>query len=294
MKIRDEELDYKHHLAFDKNLGLLTGDPIQDAYWYRQAERMHSLHVSDAVRDVLQDAVIFAQKADNPEADFHLRFGVASRAYFIWVALRKLLDLIPPDREEPLPLDFVHEAAMDLNVIYINIRGTLDNFAWCLLYLFGTKDTQRLPPAAVDLFGKNFLKDPNFAEVATYLKKFEAWNKELRGRRDPAAHRIPLSVPRAVLDNTAQEEYARVSTEHDEAYNAAFDPLGGAANRTEHLERTDLLNRELERIGRFEPVFVHHPDEGCMKIYPTVPQDIGQLVRITRGLSDIILGKLKT
>src|ERR1700687_5755736 len=127
MTISDEDLEYDHHLEFYKRLGHLTGDPKEDAHWHREAEYMHFLCVSDAIRDVQEDAVVLSEKVTNPEANLQLRFGVARRTKFIWYSQRNIVDLIR-EREEPLPLESVEEVARDLNVIYINIRGTLDNF----------------------------------------------------------------------------------------------------------------------------------------------------------------------
>src|SRR5271155_325295 len=114
MGIRDEELGHEHHLAFYERLGHLTGDPKRDAYWHRQAEYMHALSVSDAIRDVIWEAVTLSQQVVDTEADLHLRFGVARRTKSIWLSLRRLLSLIHPEREEPLPGDSVDEAATDL------------------------------------------------------------------------------------------------------------------------------------------------------------------------------------
>ncbi len=221
-----------------------------------------------------------------------LRFGAARRTKFIWLSLRQLLGLIPPDRTEPLPSDDVDEAARDLNVIYINIRGTLDNFAWCLVYLFGEEKTRRFPPMKIHLFGSDFHKDANLREVAEFVNGFAEWNKELKARRDPAAHRIPLSVPPAVLNEAAQKEYARLSAEHTEVSNAAARAVGEGADSSALFEKATLLHDRLQRVGAFSPVFAHHLDEGATKIYPFVPQDIGKLVKVVRGLTDIISGKL--
>jgi hypothetical protein len=41
----------------------------------------------------------------------------------------------------------------------------------------------------------------------------------------------------------------------------------------------DRINSAKQRkIGTFVPCFVHHPGEGQMELYPTVPQDIASIV----------------
>jgi hypothetical protein len=286
--ISDEQLDYKSHIAFYENIGGLTGDPKRDRYWYQQAEYLHALSVCDAVLDTHIKAVSLAQEIGNTGADFQLRFGVARRAKFIWLSLRNIIRLMHPEREEPLLRDQVEEAARDLNVIYINIRGALDNFAWVLVDLFGDEKTRRLRPIQISLFGEKFLKDRNLVKVAEFVRRFSDWNSELKGRRDPAAHQIPLSVPPALIDEETRPEFERVHAAYVEAFNGLGKDDGSNKDLLSKFERVDALFGRLERIGKFVPLFVHHPDEGAIKVYPTVPADVGQLVRIGRGLIEII------
>ena len=292
MNISDEKLDYEHNVAYYARLGLLTGDPEKDAQWYCEAKETHAQIVSYAIREVYIDAVALGTTVNSAEAHIQLNYGVGRRTKFIWLSLQQLLRLIPPNRNEPLPNVDVDEVARDLNVIYINIRGTLDNFAWCLVDLFGDEETRKLRPMSIHLFGKDFLNDVNLCEVAGFVKDFAEWNKELKDRRDPAAHRIPLSVPPAVLNEAAQEEYARLSAEYHEASNEAVTAVREGAESSAMFKKSELLYDTLERVGTFSPWFMHHPDEGVIEIYPSVPQDIGRLVKIARGLMDMISAKL--
>lgn len=79
-----------------------------------------------------------------------------------------------------------------------------------------------------------------------------------------------------------------MSEEYTNAVNDAFMHAGNWEEAAPKFERADVLNEKLQRIGKFLPVFVHHPNEGMVRIYPTVPEDIGQLVRIARGIFDIV------
>jgi hypothetical protein len=83
MPISDSQLDFDHHLDFFRNLGSLTGDRKRDAHCYREAEYMHALCVSDAIRDLHIDSATHAQTIGSPEANFQLRFGIARRSKFI-------------------------------------------------------------------------------------------------------------------------------------------------------------------------------------------------------------------
>jgi hypothetical protein len=288
MPISDAQLSFDHHLDFFRKLGALTGDERKDAHCYRQAEHMHALCVSDAIRDVHFDSAALSQNIKSTEANFHMRFGVARRSKFIWLSFRGILGSVMTDRIESPLSDQVEEVARDLNVIYINIRGTLDNLAWLLFDLFAGDATRKLPPIKIGLFNSEFLKDQNLAHVAEFMEPFKEWNRELSTRRDPATHRIPLSVPPAFIDADTKDEYQRVSEDYATAVNDAFKHPADWEVAAPKFERVDALNDKLQRIGKFLPVFVHHPDEGMMKIYPAVPEDIGQLVRIARCIFDIV------
>jgi hypothetical protein len=43
---------------------------------------------------------------------------------------------------------------------------------------------------------------------------------------------------------------------------------------------------EMEKLGTFLPCFMHHPDEGLIRIYPTIPADIAHLLAIGRIVVD--------
>jgi hypothetical protein len=195
MPISEEQLGFAHHLDFFRGLGALTGDEKRDAHCYRQAEHMHALCICDAIRDVHFDSAALSQNIKSVEANLQLRFGVARRSKFIWLSFRGILGTVMTDRTEPLLSDQVEEVARDLNVIYINLRGTLDNLAWLLFDLRAGDATRKFPPIKIGLFSNEFLKEENLADVAKFMEPFKGWNRELSSRRDPAAHRIPLSVP---------------------------------------------------------------------------------------------------
>ena len=142
------------------------------------------------------------------------------------------------------------------------------------------------------LFSKELLKDPSMIDVALLVGGFEKWNDDLKTRRDPAAHRIPLSVPPSALNAADQKKAAEIDAEIVAARSEANELLAVGGNALPPLEKVSLLYSKLRRIGTFLPVFVHHPSEGAMKIYPTVPEDIGTMIRITRDLSVLIRTRL--
>jgi len=286
LKTGKAELSYDHHIAPYR--GFLKGDATKDAYWHHQAQYIHAVVVCDAIRDVHQRSIFLAQSVQNTEAEFQLKFGVGRRTKFIWLSLREIVGLIQPNRKELLLIDDAEQAARALNVIYINIRGSLDNFAWCLLSMFASEPPHGLPPSRVNLFGSEFQRALGTSELVDFIDEFADWNKDLKERRDPAAHRIPLSVPPAALDEKSQPRYQAALSKYNEVLGTAISAAGAGSESEGLFDEANSQFVRLQRIGSFIPVFVHHPDEGLVSIYPVVPTDIAMLAQISSGLLEFI------
>jgi hypothetical protein len=100
-----------------------------------------------------------------------------------------------------------------------------------------------------------------------------AWHTDLKNRRDPPAHRILLYVPPAILSPEEQERYAALDKQ-----------ISGTKSEQERK----VLSAQQRRIGTFMPYFIHHPDEGRMAIYPTVPQDIANLIKVAKLVPTVL------
>jgi hypothetical protein len=172
----------------------------------------------------------------------------------IFSAYRAITCIIPPDKERPPPYDEHSNLSRDINIIYMNLRGTLDNFAWCFLYEKEASAVSSFSRMNIDLFAKKFRELPSFAKIAREISVHDDWNKEVKERRDPVAHRIPLYIPPSIVDPREAERYKELVGEY------AFE--------------------QLANIGSFYPCFQHHPDEGIIPIYPTLPTDMAHLIRI--------------
>ncbi|MBZ9998123.1 hypothetical protein [Mesorhizobium sp. BH1-1-4] len=289
----NELLEYQTH--FEGYQSFLTGDAEKDACWHFEAQETHAICVLSAIQGVQLEIIELSAIIKNEDAYYNLNFGAARRSRMISGAFRQLHYLIAPNRSEPMLHDDVFEAARALNDIYIHTRGFLDNYAWALVHLFGDEASKALHRGEVDLFGKKFLSTSSFSEFKDVLAPFANWNLELKERRDPVAHRIPLSVPPSFLNDTDQAEFSEVNKRFEAArkllsevtQNGETPPEADAA-----AAEADKLYERLQKIGRFAPIIVHDPKEGGTRIYPTVPHDIGRLVRISRELNHRISRRL--
>ena len=82
-------------------------------------------------------------------------------------------------------------------------------------------------------------------------------------------------------------EYRKLESEWHEttmraARNAATD------DGAKLYEEAKKIFAAMQKVGSFKPIFLHHPKEGALGIYPTVSQDIGRVVIISRGVIDIM------
>jgi hypothetical protein len=48
------------------------------------------------------------------------------------------------------------------------------------------------------------------------------------------------------------------------------------------------IHTDRQTVGRFPSLFLHHPDEPALPIYPTVPEDVCSLVAIAEAVMAII------
>lgn len=261
-----EELDIDYHRQ--KYAAFITTVNTKTAtYFTHQALQSHSLVVKNALNDAQTLAVMIAEKLSE-QARYYILYGAARRLEMMRVSYCDILRCIATDRTEPLTSDEEATVERALNVIYINVRGVLDNYAWCLFHQTMTDKTRKLVPAKVGLFSKEFMADANLVDdLRPELRKFDAWHTELKDRRDPAAHRIPLSVPPCVLNPEEAARYAALEIQ---------------ILTTKSEQDRNVLNAQQRKIGTFVPCFVHHPDVEGTAIYPTVPQDIANLIKIIK------------
>lgn len=273
MFLTDERLTHAAHLADHR--WNMTGNEANDSYFRNEATDMHALVVIDAVSELLANAVQVGREKGGGVHN-HLVFGVGRRAGDIRVSLRDIVSTSPPDRTKPLDQNETDIVSRGLNTIYINIRGGLDNFAYAMIEKHGGLDALGLKPPHVDLFGDRFQKSEAGAALVGDLGQFVPWVEELAERRNPAAHRIPLSVIPARLND---EEFA----ERQRLINEMLAPrLDGTIDWVKKRAEHDAIKAKIAMLGTYLPQFAHDPNEGVTDIYPTVAEDVGAMVRIGR------------
>jgi hypothetical protein len=259
---------FDHFLADQKALiygpdGI--GEP--DEHVISSALQEQSLILLDQLRGHLERCPSLSGLMTSPRARDFICYGTGRRLSMIWRAYRSIVINAPPDRVRPLTSDESGDLTEDINIIYLNIRGVMDNLCWALLHEYAP-DLTILRPSKVGLFLPSLTKDQRFAGLVECLQHHDGWDRDVKSRRDPAAHQIPLYIPPQTLTPHEAAEYQKTYGDY------------WTSVASHNFNEADEIMRHLDRIGRFTPYFAHNPDEGAMPIYPTVSNDIAHLVAI--------------
>lgn len=275
----DEELNFERFVA--KRANLVYGPGWQGAvpdWLIASTQQTFSLQIMDKLRQTIGASIALSKLMKANGAVYDLRFGAARRLQMMWHAYHNLLHVASSfDRKEPLTSEESCELTQDLNVIYINIRGTLDNLCWALLHEHAPDRVMTLDRWKVGLFSLSIVGDGRFNSLATIIQAHRSWSQELKDRRDPAAHRIPLTVPPRSV--TAPE-----AAVYEELYG---DYLQAASDL--NLDEAEASVQRMGSVGHFDPCFMHDPKEGLIPIYPTVPDDIGHVIDLFRAVEAFLV-----
>ena len=138
------------------------------------------------------------------------------------------------------------------------------------------------------LFLNKYRNVTQLGDFHTISASYTEWYKEIRQRRDPVAHRIPLSVPPAFQDDETIIEYQDVQQKHATALQNFFAVVSTSSAQAEidaAQAEIDRLYSKLQTIGKFAPFIVHDPNDDMVRIYPTVAEDIGTFVHLGRDIN---------
>lgn len=271
MSLFDDDLSID--LAYQRQIKLAylgTADGTLDDELLLDASYHYALLLFDVLRNTFIEAIELGACVSSERAKYFLTFGAARRLEMIWFAYRCVIFEASADRKHPLTSDESRRLTQALNSIYVNIRGTLDNICWALLYLFAEPKISTLRESQVGLFLPCIMLDDRFKVLADHLERHSDWNINFKERRDPSAHRIPLTVPPQEVNELEAELYT-------DARSAMLDAL-----RLADVKTVIAAIKHQESIGHFVPYFIHDPARGGIPLYPTVPIDIAHLIQIFR------------
>jgi hypothetical protein len=238
--------------------------------------RHHALTVLEGLRDGVAEVILVAGALGQGPANEFLVHGVGRRLSMMIHALETLLDILPLEREQPLTEDEGKDVTRDLNVIYINMVGVIDNLAWCAFHHRAPEALGGIPRSHVGLFSTRLRKTAQLQGLADQIEDYRPWFGDLRSKRDPSAHQIPLYLPPALLGPAEAAEHERLGQRGNDAI-----------ARRDFAEWGAIMDQQ-RRLGRVAPIFLHSIEQPFYRFYPTIPEDIGFMLKLIRVVTGFL------
>ncbi len=273
-----ESLNFQDHLDFYKRHFRCEEKPSE--YAIRQAWCTHAVAIFNPLRDLSLETVQLSERMSSKDAAIFLKYGVSKRLLAIWYSYRTITSIAHPERTEPLTENESHELDNVINLIYMHLRGVLDNYAWAYLYEKEPallQDNNGKARKLIGLFNDDFKKNSNKKDFWNEINEYKTWSTELSAKRDPVAHRIPLYVVPSILTHEQHETYQKLEQEYSEALSIM------------DFEKIDALFPALRSLGVLPMQFAHNPDENPFPIYPTIPSDMANLIKIQKIILKYLL-----
>lgn len=269
MTIRDEwTFDY----YLNQHKTLLGKNPESDHHWICQSQHDHALNILQACQDLHIESIEKAAKFSEGKVRDLILHGLGRRTRTVWIGFRKIYWKIAPDRTTPLNSDDNTELSDAINSVYINIRGSLDLLANSIHeQLFPQAN---LTPTSIGLYDNRWQKHLNSHTFKSLLQSHSQWFHEMKERRDPAAHRIPLSFVPSVLSPSDLERRNLLVGRVNE--------LSASKNDDLDLQQSKLdeIFAQIEDLGQFLPLFTYDQSFKPIPLYPTLPTDLAHYLEI--------------
>jgi len=213
-------------------------------------------------RDLLADLYQLGQRATTVGGRRHVAAGL-SRRHLLLQRCRLWLRKECSKHKKTVTAYVATDLAVYVNAYYLSLAGALDNLAWLLLYelkLLTPVDEDDIKTRRLATLTSKKLRGllaESHPEIGQRVEQSVDWYWDIRDLRDPAAHRLPLTVVAGVLDADDHREAIRLKERASEAMNAG-----------DIHEGMDLLF-QASSLGTFRP-WLENP-EGYQKGFYYLP-----------------------
>lgn len=269
-----ESLDFADHWATHARLHS-SSNPETAVYFYKRAQSQHAYVVQGAVLSCVSRGHSLAAKLKQKKAINLTRFAFGRRIIILHENLRQILFLAHPERDATLNSSEQSQLSSHINSIYIHLLGCLDNIAMILYHEFDY--SLNLRDRDISLFKIYKKMDPRkqkFYESISFLQEW--FVRDLKPRRNPVAHRFPLYAIPSVLLPADLPHFEQIQLE----YNKAFSEM--------KLEKAQRLLEDIEKLGKFIPAFTDGIEVDFTPIYPTIPNDVANFLKIFRAFDAVL------
>jgi len=215
----------------------------------------------------------------NEKSLIYLIYGATRRLFMIKTSFTELIEVAPIERTAALSDDEVSTIEIHLNSILINIFGLIDCLLWTTLY-HSDVDPEPFEKSPMKVrFNKSFFQKIELGSKKTSsLLNFDAWLTDFKSKRNSSAHKIPYYVPPSSIEESERQKYIELNEQ-----------LGRAMLDID-VDEHEKICKELEELGTFCPMFAQDPFQKPYAIYPTIPDDICQLLNLIQVFVDHFKG----
>jgi hypothetical protein len=229
-----------------------------------------------SLEDCMLELYAFSSSLKDQNAIENLCQGVIRRGFLNAHCLRRIYQISPPTRNNPL----TYEEGKDINVFLLaflfNISAIIDNLSWVWFYeknVYEKEDPDKYK-FNVHLFNKDFKKYLT-DNVRKEIRKFDKWLIHVKTFRDPIAHRIQPYVIPGFLDEEGLKKYNLLVSK----FNIETD-----------IEERDRLLKQMDNCLVYEPAYMHSASEGSpiVAMHAQLLTDTKRIIELT----EIIKGNL--
>jgi hypothetical protein len=199
-------------------------------------------------------------KLKSKRAQKYLMQGAGRRINILSRCIDNVFKIFPLEKSDLLSSNELTDLSINLHAFFVNISGILDNLGWVYIFennLFGEPKEGKVNKYGVGLFNKKTQEHLNH-RLKAYLtsSRTQSWyNNYSKNYRDALAHRVPLYVPPAALNDEEVEEY--LSLERSLWDFSSIDKIDGH----------DLNRIKQSQLGRPCHFFTHSLDEDRQPMY---------------------------
>lgn len=147
--------------------------------------------------ELITDAHLIQASTPLKESTF-FNYGLTRRLFHLRYITSRLAEILPNKSHDFSNFnDNDDEIDVLINALYINLTGILDNLAWVLVEFYKLE----IKKEKVGLFNKKFWQTCNNLkdlQDSIMTNDYVEWHKELKSKRDPIAHRVPLYIPKKI------------------------------------------------------------------------------------------------
>jgi hypothetical protein len=204
---------------------------------------------------MLEKNVVLVQSLINKDIKKDLQFGLNVR---LNILIENIIGI-----EKSLKSENSFNLTMQINSIYIHIKGILDNLASILNTRFNLSIKNKFHIVLTHDKFKYELKNKSNNLYNLIENNFNDWLKSIKDKRDPIAHREPLYVPPKII--TSKKEVEK------------FEEINNNLSNEQNAENVYSHIVDIKNGLKFHPYFIQYDGTQVSNIEEVISNDLTSL-----------------